>query len=72
MLINKSDLPDTEYVAVYTSRSDGDWELYMVLSRSAIEDEPEEVVVPDDEYKIIPSDSLDFPDIWSDNNEYTT
>lgn len=25
MLINKSDLPDTEYVAVYASRSDGEW-----------------------------------------------
>jgi hypothetical protein len=59
-----ANLYDAEYVAVYQERGDGDYDLYMVLSRNAIEDDPQQLEVLALEYKLESSDSLDFPDVW--------
>jgi hypothetical protein len=61
-----TDLYDAEYVAVYQPRDDGDWDLYMVLSRNAIEDDPQQLDVLEEDFKLEPNDTLDFPDVWSD------
>lgn len=60
------DLLDAEYVAVYDERMDGDWELYMVLSQYAIQDDPQQLDVLAEQYRLIPSGDCDFPSIWSD------
>jgi hypothetical protein len=61
-----TDLYDAEYVAVYQERGDGDWDLYVVYSRNAIEDNPQQLEALDDDFKLVPNDTLDFPDVWSE------
>lgn len=63
------DLMNAEYVAVYDERSDGDWELYMVLSHYAIEDDLQQLETLSERFRLIPSGDCDFPSIWSDTNE---
>lgn len=68
-ILISEDLMNAEYVAVYDERSDGDWELYMVLSQYAIEDDPQQLDVLSERFRLIPSGDCDFPSVWSDANE---
>jgi hypothetical protein len=65
----KEDLENAEYVAVYDERSDGDWELYMVLSQYAIEDDPQQLETLSERFRLIPDITCDFPSIWSDEED---
>lgn len=61
----------SEYAAVYTARDDGDWDLYLVVSRRLLEDDPMYLIGFEDTpelHKIVESDNLDFPDVWSDED----
>lgn len=59
-------IADPEYYAIYQSRSDGDWELYMVYSRARIEDEPQALdeFKEDLDWKIVEGGDCDFPSIY--------
>ncbi len=65
----KEDLENAEYVAVYDERSDGDWELYMVLSQYAIEDDPQQLETLSERFRLIPNGDCDFPSIWSEKED---
>lgn len=61
-----SDINTSEFVAVYDPRSDGDYDLILVMSRSAIEKMPIMLMSLGNLAKLVPSDECDFPSVWSD------
>lgn len=63
--------PEAEYYAIYQSRSDGDWELYMVYSKGRVEDDPQglDVFLDDDDWKVVEGGDCDFPSVYSESND---
>lgn len=60
--------PEAEYYAIYQSRLDGDWELYMVYSKGRVEDDPQglDVFLDDDDWKVVEGGDCDFPSVYSE------